>query len=107
MMNDFNIGAITASSRQFIPKHSPCFKAWKMGKIKPKNYWDRTWFWKVEIEYLKAGEMCKFVQLYDYSKREYAVNTRDLVLTNLMIDELLEDITVLRHSIHLVMFNRL
>lgn len=103
MMNDFNIGAITASSRQFIPKHSPCFKAWKMGSIKPKNYWDRTWFWKLEIVYLEDGEEGEHWQLFDYSKRDYAVNTRDLALTNLSLN----GITVLRHSIRLVMFNRL
>ena len=107
MMNDFNVGAITASSRQFIPKHSPCFRAWRMGSIKPKNYWGKYWFWKLEITYLKDGEEHKYSQLYDYSKREYAVNTRDIVLMNLMIDALLDGITDIRHSIRLVMYNRL
>lgn len=88
MGKNYTYGYKDSHSQMKIPKFSPTWQAWRAGKIKPKPYFDCTWFWELTIEYydlnkeLMNDEISIYRQLFDYRHREYAVNTRDIVTNN-------------------------
>ena len=75
-------------SQTIIPKYSPTFRAWRMGDVKPKEY--RGFIWELTIEYFERYEEREtpdiFRQAFPQKHREYACNTRDLMVPNLMLD---------------------
>lgn len=92
MGKNYTYGYKDSHSQMKIPKFSPTWQAWRAGKIKPKPYFDCGWCWELTIEYfdlmeeLINDEVSIYRQLFAYKHREYAVNTRDLMETNLMLD---------------------
>lgn len=93
-----------ASGYTKIPDYSPVFKSWCRGNTKPVLYYDK-WVLRLEIHYIDTIEELenprKYIVDFDYTSenaREYARNSRDLAITNLMLDGL----TVLSSTIKLM-----
>ncbi len=91
MRKSYEYGYKDSHSQMKIPKFSPTWQAWRAGKIKPEPYFDCTWYWELTIEYfdlleeLESGDFSIYRRLFAYKHREYAVNTRDIMETNLML----------------------
>ena len=81
-------------SQTKIPKFSPVYKSWCRGNTRPMLYYDK-WVLRLEIRYIDTIEELqnprKYIVDFDYTSenaREYARNSRDLAITNLMMDGL-------------------
>lgn len=85
----YTYGYKDSHSEMKIPKYSPTWQAWRAGNTKPKSYFDCPFYWVLTIEYFDIIEEAEtanvFKKMFSYKQRDYAVNTRDLMTTNLML----------------------
>lgn len=91
-------------SQTKIPKFSPIYKSWCKGNTKPILY-NGKYVLRLEIHYIDTMEELsnprRYIVDFDYNSenvREYVRNSRDLAITNLMLDGL----TVIKSSIKLL-----
>lgn len=87
-----------------IPKFSPVYKSWSKGQTKPILY-NGKYVLRLEIIYIDTLEELsnprRYIVDFDYNSenvREYVRNSRDLAITNLMLDGL----SVIKSTIKLI-----
>lgn len=99
-----SIGYKSSSGQTRIPKFSPVFKSWCKGQTKPILY-SGKYVLRLEIHYIDTLDEIdnprRYIVDFDYNTeevRDYVRNSRDLAITNLMLDGL----TVIKSTIRLI-----